>query len=508
MAEASDSKVLSELMEKGQQALASIQEVLASAKAAAVAADEAQKQAAASLADLQAKIAELNNSATRALAAGTQIEGLQTVIAAKSEHIQGAQDHADKVRSDLDKALTAAKQTANEVDAERQRAKSAADRADEVLVAANTSRASVDSAIASINSAQNSAQESVEKAKAAGDTIQTDYQAKITQINDIAAQAAAASAKITTDQAVIVTKSEHIEEAREHATKVRTELDRELTAATQQKTTAEALRAATEIASKDATESLALINSAKSASDTEGAAIALARKSADSSAESLKGLAEKAQQVEAKISDYEIKLFDLGRQSEAKLKEIESLLPGATSTGLAHAFNQRRISFLKPSQNWQRIFVTSILAIVTLTGWTLYHTLKTGVPTMTYDELLRMWLSRLPVMAALVWLALHSSHESALAKRLEEDYGYKAAVATSFLGFHRQMSEVGKEAAENKPLAKLCSDTLDTIAAPPGRIYDKHAMTASPSSELAEALKKALQSTQGAKPEEKEEKES
>lgn len=37
----------------------------------------------------------------------------------------------------------------------------------------------------------------------------------------------------------------------------------------------------------------------------------------------------------------------------------------------------------------------------------------------TYDELGRLWLARLPVAGALVWLAVYASHESALAKRLE-----------------------------------------------------------------------------------------
>jgi hypothetical protein len=87
-----------------------------------------------------------------------------------------------------------------------------------------------------------------------------------------------------------------------------------------------------------------------------------------------------------------------------------------------------------------------------------------------------------------LWLAPHASRESALAKRLEEDYGYKAAVASSFQGFQKQMVEVG-EAKEGSPLAKLCSDTLATIASPPGRIYDKHKLIVSPGSDLAEAAK-------------------
>jgi len=75
-------------------------------KAAAEAAD-AQRLAAAALADAQGKATEVSGTATLALAAKTQITDEQAVIATKSDHIQKAQEHADKVRADLDRALTA-----------------------------------------------------------------------------------------------------------------------------------------------------------------------------------------------------------------------------------------------------------------------------------------------------------------------------------------------------------------------------------------------------------------
>ena len=74
-----------------------------------------------------------------------------------------------------------------------------------------------------------------------------------------------------------------------------------------------------------------------------------------------------------------------------------------------------------------------------------------------------MWLTRGPVAGALIWLAMHASRESALAKRMEEDYAYKSAAASSFQGFQKQMSEIGASAGANTPLAKLCEDTLSTI---------------------------------------------
>jgi hypothetical protein len=175
-----------------------------------------------------------------------------------------------------------------------------------------------------------------------------------------------------------------------------------------------------------------------------------------------------SESIEVRIAAYETRLAELDAQSKAQLVTITGLLPGATAAGLAHAFDDRRQTFLKPATRWQWLFVGSVVALVVLalTGlWNVY----TDNSLLGWDDLGRLWLARLPIAGALVWLALHASRESALAKRLEEDYGYKAAVASSFQGFQKQMADIGTSAPQGSPLSKLCEDTLSTIASPPGR---------------------------------------
>ncbi|MBI3774471.1 MAG: hypothetical protein HY273_02775 [Gammaproteobacteria bacterium] len=287
---------------------------------------------------------------------------------------------------------------------------------------------------------------------------------------------------------MIATKSDHIQKAQEHADKVRGDLDRVLTAATQQATEAEGQNTRAQSAADTAAELLTNIRTTKGSAETDAAAITSALETATESAAQTKALADKAATVEERIAAYEKRLAELESQCATQLQTITGLLPGATSAGLAHAFNERRKSFLNPSKRWQWLFVGSVCAIVLLTAQGLWHVYQTGT-TLTYDELLRLWLSRLPVAGALVWLAMYASRESALAKRLEEDYGYKSAIASTFQGFHKQMSEIGTAAASNLPLAKLCEDTLTTIASPPGRIYDKHQLTVSPTADLTDAVK-------------------
>ena len=91
-----------------------------------------------------------------------------------------------------------------------------------------------------------------------------------------------------------------------------------------------------------------------------------------------------------------------------------------------------------------------------------------------------------------MWLALYSSQESALAKRLQEDYGYNATIASSFDGFKKQLSAIDAGIKSDSALAKLLENTLATIGSSSGRIYEKHPLTVSPTDELTKAAKSSV----------------
>ena len=318
-------------------------------------------------------------------------------------------------------------------------------------------------------------------------------QTKLAEVTSAATAVLAARTQINDEQAVISTKSTHIQAAQDHADKVRVELDRSQTAAAQSATAAEGHSSRALTANEAAAEALAAVRAQRASAETELAAVVSARDQAKVASAATKQLASRADEVDARIAAYETALDDLKTQSAAQLDTITRLIPGATAAGLAHAFDDRRKTFLKPATQWQWLFVGSVgaLVILALTGlWNVYD----AKALLGWDELARMWLARLPIAAALVWLALYASRESALAKRLEEDYGYKAAIATSFQGFQKQMAEIGTAAPQGSPLSKLCEDTLTTIGSPPGRIYDKHKLTITPVGELASVANDAVKS--------------
>lgn len=251
------------------------------------------------------------------------------------------------------------------------------------------------------------------------------------------------------------------------------------------------LLAEVQVAATSAEEMKAQSVLAKEDVDKQLAAALQAAEGAKSAMATAKNLAARSDTIEQRIESYESTLTELQTQSQEQLKSIQDLLPGATAAGLASAFDKRRQTFLLPAQRWQWLFVGSLGALVALALSGLWH-IYGGGTTLTWDELARLWLARLPIAGALVWLALHASRETALAKRLEEDYGYKAAIAASFQGFQKQMAELAEDAKNGSPLGKLCEDTLSTLANPPGRIYDKHKLTVSPTTELQTAATEAM----------------
>ncbi len=356
-------------------------------------------------------------------------------------------------------------------------------------IEAGATKVSADLAKAAADAASKSEKDILES-QSKMTAVLAEAQAKLAEIMTLATQAVAANTKITDHQVVVATKSDHIQKAQEHADKVRADLDRALTAATQQVTGAEGEKAKAQSLAEAATKLLADIQKIKGDVDAVSVSVASTRKATEESAAQTKGLADKSVVVEDRISKYEQRLTEIDQRCAVQLKMTDDLLRGATSAGLATAFDKRRQTFLKPNNLWQGAFVGSVLLLVVLAVSGLWHVYGLDkIP--GWGELARLWLARLPIAGALIWLALHASRESALAKRLEEDYGYKAAIASCFEGFRKQMSEIDTDKATKSQLAKLCENTLSTIASPPGRIYAAHKLIVSPVDEISGVAKVA-----------------
>jgi len=154
-------------------------------------------------------------------------------------------------------------------------------------------------------------------------------------------------------------------------------------------------------------------------------------------------------------------------------EKIESLLPGATSTGLAQAYYDQKISYKWPVIVWAIVFILALVGVF-ITGLLSY---ENGVK-LSFEELLSVeqatskLIARIPFFFALIWLAAFSSKQYRQNKRLEQEYAHKEVLAKSYQGYKRELESQGKTATDKEIIGALHKVLIGTIAKNPSEIMD------------------------------------
>lgn len=198
------------------------------------------------------------------------------------------------------------------------------------------------------------------------------------------------------------------------------------------------------------------------------------RTQAQANAATTKSLADIAERTEVSVTTYEKSLDEKLRRATQLVQQIESLLPGATSAGLASAFHTRGTTYSGPKARWQALFLLSVVSLgaLALNSFGIFSDLHAAA---SYELLGLGLLQRLPVVVPLIWLAIHSARQANIAARLEEDYAYKKVMSQSFEGYRQELSKIATDAPADSPVRQLCIQVLTVMSAPPGRLYDsKH----------------------------------
>lgn len=201
----------------------------------------------------------------------------------------------------------------------------------------------------------------------------------------------------------------------------------------------------------------------------------------------------RAEEVIGILEQHDADLAGLKGQCELLHKRIESLLPNATSAGLATAFRDQKARFEKPQWWWLATFILSIVALLMFS--------LVGLPTVndSWDAMARHLLNRLPLIAPLVWLAVYAGRHYGLALRLQEEYAYKEAVSVAFEGYKREMAGVGSTGADGlNPLITLCENVLRTLGQRPGRIYESKHEDITAFTPAANAVRDGMEAAAGA----------
>ena len=156
---------------------------------------------------------------------------------------------------------------------------------------------------------------------------------------------------------------------------------------------------------------------------------------------------------------------------EARTKEIETLLPGATSAGLASAFADRKNDIQKNKNWWIALLIISAFLLVcfgvfSLTPWGN----KIGMASSLSG--------RVVIVAGLILLEEFARRNFNIISRLAESYAYKEALAKSYFGYKKQMEEIPmpshNETEKNMGHSVLMETFLGKLDDEPGKhVFDK-----------------------------------
>ncbi|MFB2685940.1 hypothetical protein ACE02B_12130 [Shewanella mangrovisoli] len=183
--------------------------------------------------------------------------------------------------------------------------------------------------------------------------------------------------------------------------------------------------------------------------------------------------------LKSEIAAREKHLDQFKKVQEEKYKalndEIESLLPGATSAGLATAYHDLKVSFDNPIKNYSRLFYGSILfliavAFVSVTqefGW--FYVKFVNVTDLT--NLFSNILYKLPLVIPVIWLALFTSKRRSETLRLQQEYAHKEALAKSYQNFKTQIEALDQ--SEPELMKKLLSSAIDAVSKNASDTLDK-----------------------------------
>lgn len=151
-------------------------------------------------------------------------------------------------------------------------------------------------------------------------------------------------------------------------------------------------------------------------------------------------------------------LLNAADESFKELKErIETLLPGATSAGLASAFRVRKEIIHNTKGRWIWGVVASSVMLIVLGGCSLFGWLPD-------QGVIVSIASRSVIVVGLVFIEEFCRRNYNIAARLTEAYAYKEVLSTSYLGYKKEMDAmVMPKAEDNAPEIKGSSVLMQTL---------------------------------------------
>lgn len=120
---------------------------------------------------------------------------------------------------------------------------------------------------------------------------------------------------------------------------------------------------------------------------------------------------------------------------ETRYKQIEDLLPGATSVGMAAAYREQKNANRGPLWIWSAVFVLTMASMI-------WYTITHFEPSATIGGAFMRLLSHLPILAFSVWLGVFAGKKVSQYFRVQQEFGHKESMSKSYVGFSREVEKL------------------------------------------------------------------
>lgn len=178
-----------------------------------------------------------------------------------------------------------------------------------------------------------------------------------------------------------------------------------------------------------------------------------------------------------KINDLKSELEELHSGWEEKYgalsAKIESLLPGATSAGLAKSYSDQKNSYKTPNILWSVVFIGTMIGMV----WYAINSIKDSK---TLGGTFMSILARAPFFVPTIWLALFASKQQSQNRRLEQEYAHKESLAKSYEGYKREIAKLPESSDKEEIMEKLVASLIDASSYNPSETLEKKSHNDSP----------------------------
>jgi len=179
-------------------------------------------------------------------------------------------------------------------------------------------------------------------------------------------------------------------------------------------------------------------------------------------------------------------IADRTTKFDALEERIETLLPGATSAGLAAAYKDLK----DVSANKESAYRWCFIGIVGLFGMVMFVWILMTSAELDVTQWIISLLYKLPIILPVIWLALFFSKRRSENHRLEQEYAHKEALAKSYDSYKTQITALQDK--DEKLLITLLTVAINAIGKNPAETLDKSHGDRTPAEEVTETVVSAV----------------